>query len=81
MKKTLMFICVAGMLTSCTVARSVQLTGQPIGTKSGEATAALVGDSSLKTAAKKGNVTTIGASEIVYKWFIIPITKTKVHGE
>ncbi len=81
MKKAFIFICAMGMLTSCTVARSIQLTGQPIGTKSGEATAVLVGDSSLRTAAKNGQITTAGGSEVITKFFIIPITKTKVYGE
>jgi len=76
-----MFICATGLLTSCTVSRSIQLTGQPIGTKQGVATAVLVGDSSLKTASKKGKVKTIGASEVVTKVFIVPINKTKVYGE
>jgi len=69
------------LLTSCTISRSIQLTGQPIGTKSGKSQAILVGDSSIKTASENGKISTIGVTEIVYKVFIIPITKTKVHGE
>lgn len=81
MKKTFMFICTAVLLTSCTVSRSIHLTGQPIGTKTGEATAVLFGDASLRTAAKKGGIKTVGASEVVTKVFIVPILKTKVHGK
>ena len=81
MKKVIMFIGGAVILTSCTISRSIQLTGQPIGTKSGKAQAILVGDSSLKTASEKGKIKTIGVSEVVYKAFIFPITTTKVYGE
>lgn len=81
MKKSLIFICLLGLLSSCTVARSIQLTGQPIGNKQGESSATLVGDSSLRTAAKNGNIKTAGATEVVTKFFIIPIVKTKVYGE
>ncbi len=81
MKKTLLFLGVAGLLSSCTVSRSIQLTGQPIGTNSGESTVVLFGDSSLRTAAKRGNVKQAGASEVVTKVFIVPIIKTKVYGE
>ena len=81
MKKVIMFIGGAVLLTSCTISRSIQLTGQPIGTKSGKAQAILTGDSSIKTASENGKITTIGVSETVYKAFIFPITTTKVHGE
>lgn len=76
-----MFIGAASLLASCTVSRSIQLTGQPIGTKTGEASASLVGDSSIRTASKNGKVETIGVSEVVTKVFIIPFFKTKVYGE
>ncbi len=82
MKKILMFVCATGLLASCTVSRSIQLTGQPIGTKKGKASASIFGgDNSIKTAAKKGNIKTIGATEVVTKVFIIPFAQTKVYGE
>jgi len=81
MKKTIMFLFVAGLLSSCTISRSIQLTGKPIGTKTGEAKLIITGDNSLSTAAKNGNVSEIGVSEVVTKTFIIPFFITKVYGE
>ena len=65
-KKVIMFAGGAILLTSCTISRSIQLTGQPIGSKTGEAQAVLVGDSSIKAAAENGKIKTIGVSETVF---------------
>ena len=83
MKKLLFMVGVAFAFTSCTISQSYQLTGQPIGSKTGLAKSKIIGDSdtSISTAAKNGKITTIGAVEITTKIFIIPITKTKVYGE
>jgi len=83
MKKIFMMAGVAILFTSCTISQSYQLTGQPIGSKTGVAKSKIIGDSdtSIKTAAENGKISVIGAVEITTKVFFIPITKTKVYGE
>jgi hypothetical protein len=82
MKKLCIISALALGLGSCTISRTYQLTGEPMGTKVGVAKSKLIGDSdtSIKTAAKKGNITVIGAVEMTTKIFIFPITKTIVYG-
>ncbi len=79
----LMFVGAAALFTSCTVSRSIQLTGEPMGTKKGVAKSSILGNSdfSLKKAAKNGNVKTIGAVEVTTKVFVLPFITTKVYGE
>ncbi len=83
MKKIAMLVGVVALLASCTISRSIQLTGKPIGTKKGVAKSSIIGNSdfSLKKAAKNGNVKTIGAVEVTTKVFILPFITTKVYGE
>ncbi len=84
MKKTLLICGVScAMLSSCMVSQSYQITGAPIGTKTGKAKSKFIGnsDTSVLAAAKNGKITKIGAVEITNKVFIIPITTTKVYGE
>ncbi|MDA3882538.1 MAG: hypothetical protein PF481_04600 [Bacteroidales bacterium] len=72
------------MMTSCVVSQSYQLTGNPMGKKSGEASTNIfgTGDYSIKTAANKGNINKIGAVEITVKTYIFGFkTTTKVYGE
>lgn len=71
------------LMASCTVSRTIQITGEPIGTKTGVAKSKVFGDSdtSIKKAAEKGKITVIGAVEITTKVVIFPITTTKVYGE
>lgn len=66
--------------SSCTISRDYQITGQPIGTKTGVAKSRIFGnsDTSIKKAAENGNITKIGAVEYQRKLFR---TKTVVHGE
>jgi hypothetical protein len=68
------------VFTSCTISRDYQITGQPIGTKSGVAKSKIIGnsDTSIKKAAENGNITKIGAVEFQRK---LIRTKTVVHGE
>lgn len=68
------------IFTSCTISRDYQITGQPIGTKSGVAKSKIIGnsDTSIKKAAENGNITKIGAVEFQRK---LIRTKTVVHGE
>ncbi|MEY4604340.1 MAG: TRL-like protein family [Bacteroidota bacterium] len=82
MKKLFIISALALGLGSCTISRTYQLTGEPLGNKVGVAKSKLIGDSdtSIKTAAKKGNITVIGAVEMTTKIFIFPITKTIVYG-
>lgn len=70
-------------ISSCTVARSYQITGEPIGKKTGTVKTKIFGSSdvSLKAAAAKGNIKVIGAVQITTKVFIFPITTVKVYGE
>ena len=83
MKKSLMFLGVLAMLTSCTVSRSIQVTGQALGTKEGIAKSRVFqnSDTSIKKAAENGQIETIGAVEIITKLFIVPFQQTKVYGE
>jgi len=79
--KKLKFIIGLGLIfTSCTIARDYQITGQPIGTKTGVAKSKILGnsDTSIKKAAENGNITKIGAVEFQRK---LIRTKTIVHGE
>lgn len=84
MKKLLLVAGIAGsMLTSCMISQTYQLTGAPIGTKTGVAKTSIIGDSdhSISTAAKNGGIKVIGAVEITTKQMVIfPVTKTKVYG-
>lgn len=82
MKKLFFISALALGLGSCTISRTYQLTGEPMGTKVGVAKSKIIGDSdtSIKSAAKKGNITVIGAVEMTTKIFIFPITKTIVYG-
>jgi hypothetical protein len=71
-----------GTLSACTLSQRIEVTGQPIGSKTGVAkTGFLVGnDASLKAAAANGNISTIGAWERTTKFFIVTWTVTKVYG-
>jgi hypothetical protein len=70
---------VAGFLSSCTVMNDIQITGAPIGTKSGKAKGAKV---TAQNAALNGKITKIGAVQTTWKLFvIIPVTTVKVYGE
>lgn len=82
MKKTLYAAGLMAIMASCTVSQSYQITGQPIGDKTGVAKSKLFGnsDTSIKKAAENGKITVIGAVEITTKIIFIPITKTKVYG-
>lgn len=82
MKKLFFISALALGLGSCTISRTYQLTGEPMGTKVGVAKSKIIGDSdtSIKAAAKKGNITVIGAVEMTTKVFFFPITKTIVYG-
>lgn len=83
MKKLFIAGAAVALMASCTVSRNYQLTGQPMGTKEGVAKSKIFGnsDTSIRTAAEKGKITTIGAVEIITKVVIFPITITKVYGE
>lgn len=84
MRKTLLIAGLIGLMSSCTTFRDYQITGQPIGTKTGVAKSKIFGSSdfSVKKAAENGDITKIGAVEVTTKlYFIFPITKTKVYGE
>lgn len=82
MRKIVLALGVLAGMNSCMVARSYQLTGEPIGEKVGVAKSKIIGnsDTSIKTAAANGGIKVIGAVEITTKIFIFPITKTKVYG-
>lgn len=72
-------------LSSCTVSHSLELTGNPIGTKEGVSKNSFAKDDAVfgaVEAAKNGNITTIGAVEVKHKNYLI-INKiiTKVYGE
>lgn len=84
MKKLLFALGAVAMLGSCTVYRNYQLTGEPIGSKTGVAKSKIIGDQdySVVTAAKNGDIKTIGAVEVKTKVYLIfPITTTTVFGE
>lgn len=75
---------IVATVSSCTVARQYQITGQPIGTKTGVAKSKIFGsfDISLKTAAENGGITRIGAVETTTKiYFLLPVYITTVYGE
>lgn len=80
MKKINLFILLCVLTTSCTLSRSYQITGQPIGTKTGVAKSKIIGnsDTSIKKAAEKGNITKIGAVEFQRR---LISTRTVVYGE
>ncbi len=84
-KKLLLAIGIASLLfSSCTVYHSYQVTGSPIGTKTGvsKSNAYGTGDFGIKKAATNGKITTVGAVETVTKsYIIVAITKTFVYGE
>lgn len=81
-KMILLGLVVVGSLSSCTISRQVELTGQPIGTKTGIAKVGpFVGtDASIKAAAAMGGISEIGAWERTTKVFFITWTVTKVYG-
>jgi hypothetical protein len=84
MKKTFLMMGLIATISSCTIYRDYQITGEPIGTKTGVAKSKIFGstDFTIKTAAENGDISKIGAVEISTKmYFIFPITKTKVYGE
>lgn len=84
MKKLLFVVGVLALTASCTVSRTIQLTGEPIGTKTGKASTSIAGnmDFSIKTAAENGDITVIGAVEQETKSYVIFFkTTTKVYGE
>jgi hypothetical protein len=84
MKKLLFVAGAIAMLSSCTVFRDYQLTGKPLGTKTGVAKTKVFGkqDYSIDTASKNGDISVIGAVEIKTKMYLIfPITTTTVYGE
>ena len=71
-------------LGSCTVYQTYQITGKPVGTKVGVAKTSLFGktqDFTIRTAAKNGKITTIGAVQVTQKIVLVPIFKTVVFGE
>lgn len=75
---------IVATVSSCTSVRNYQITGQPIGTKTGISKSKVFGnsDSSIKAAAENGGITVIGAVETTaITYFLIPIYKTKVYGE
>lgn len=80
MSKAIFYITIFLLISSCTITRNYQLTGQPIGTKTGVAKSRIIGnsDTSIKKAAENGNIKKIGAVEIKTGIFR---TKTIVHGE
>lgn len=85
MKKTIMLIGAIALMTSCTVSRSIELTGEPIGTKTGIAKTKIFAkdqDISLKKASENGKIKKIGAVEHILKQVVIfPVQITKVYGE
>ena len=85
MRKTLIFsIGIASwLLSSCVLSQSYQITGNPIGTKTGVAKSNVIGtgDFGIKAAAANGKITKIGAVEITTKAFLTVKTITKVYGE
>jgi len=80
MKKIILFFGICIVITSCTISRNYQITGQPIGTKTGVAKSRIIGnsDTSIKKAAENGKITKIGAVEFQRK---LIRTKTVVYGE
>jgi hypothetical protein len=84
-RKLLLFIPVIALLgfSSCVVSQRYQITGNPIGTKTGVASSNAVGsgDYGIQAAAKAGKITKIGAVEITQKVFFTLKTTTKVYGE
>jgi hypothetical protein len=80
MKKAIYTSAFLLIFASCTISRDYQITGQPIGTKTGVAKSKIIGnsDTSIKKAAENGNITKIGAVEFQRK---LIRTKTVVHGE
>ncbi len=83
MKKVLFGLGVLGVLASCTVSQTIQLTGEPIGTKTGVAKSKIIGnsDTSIKAATDNGGIKVIGAVEVTTKVYLIfPVIKTTVYG-
>ena len=83
MKKLLLLTGIVATFSSCTIYRDYQLTGEPIGTKTGISKSKVLGNSdySINKAAENGDITTIGAVEITSKiFFLFPVTTTKVYG-
>jgi hypothetical protein len=71
-------------LSSCVVYETHTVTGNPIGTKKGVAKASAFkpnADYTMRTAAKKGNISKIGSVDTRVTVFIVPFYKTVVTGE
>ncbi|NJM15734.1 MAG: hypothetical protein HC896_10535 [Bacteroidales bacterium] len=71
-------------MTSCVLSHTYQVTGAPVGTKTGVAKAHNFQsdmDFSIKTAAENGGITRVGSVEVKITQFIIPFFKTTVTGE
>jgi len=86
MKRKILFIIPLFSLmgfTSCVVSQTYQITGNPIGTKTGVAKSNAVGtgDFGIQAAAKAGKITKIGAVEVTQKAGFTIKTITKVYGE
>jgi len=84
-RKLLVFFPVIALLgfSSCVISQRYQITGNPIGMKTGVAKSNMVGtgDFGIQAAAKAGKITKIGAVEITQKAFFTVKTITKVYGE
>lgn len=74
----------AGCLLSCTVSKQHIVTNNAIGTKVGVAKSKLFKknqDWSIKKAAEKGRITTIGSVDTYHRVFFFSFYKTVVTGE
>ena len=84
LKSAVAIVAVAGLLSSCQY-QVLQLTNNPIGTKTGSTTAKPFqkdANFTYKKAAENGNITKIGSSTFTYKTYGIFFTiKTEVTGE
>ena len=70
-----MIACLAMIASSCTVARTITLTNNPVGTKYAKG-------KNIEEAVKKGNITKIGSVEDVVKMYVmIPCRRVYVQGE
>lgn len=69
----------AGVMSSCVVAHSYQVTNNPVGTKVGKAKGK---DTTIQAACKNGNITKVGTVETKMKMILIfPKFETIVTGE
>ncbi len=84
LKSAVAVVAVAGLLSSCQY-QVLQLTNNPIGTKTGAATAKPFqkdANFTFKKAAENGNITKIGSATFTFKNYGIFFTiKTEVTGE